>query len=195
MSLILRKECQEVLDNNNLLNVHVGISNTKSLEIVGECGQPLVSIPGITFARLPPTNAEIKYCVELFDSFLAKHGKDIQAYMKARETFKALPEVPMKHEDGYKIVIDKNYRTQDTIFSVKYMDGPFSIRYAPNKPVGEALIISLNESVHDGSVLSEYEFNNLKFAAAKEHLDNYITYHGMQKALSDMLAELSVCDI
>lgn len=54
MSLILRKHCQQHLDNVGLTMFHTEINHAKQLSIVGDCGKPLVNISGISFSRTSP---------------------------------------------------------------------------------------------------------------------------------------------
>jgi len=91
MSLILRKECQEHLDNAGLDRLHVSIDSYKRLAIVGECGQPIVVVAGIEFNNRAPSKAVIEYAVELFQKFLNKYADKLKAAIKAKEEFTKLP--------------------------------------------------------------------------------------------------------
>jgi hypothetical protein len=85
MSLQLRKACQQQLDAVGLDNYHIQVNReTKYLEIVGECGQTLVSISGIQLSRVAPNNSEMKLALELFDSFLAKHTGTFKEFITAK---------------------------------------------------------------------------------------------------------------
>ena len=84
MSLVLRKACQPLLDDAELSNYHVEISQNKNMNIVGECGSLFVTVKGVTFSRLAPTNPEIAYAVELLDAFLAKHTPLLRKVTKLR---------------------------------------------------------------------------------------------------------------
>jgi hypothetical protein len=90
MSLILRRECQEVLDAADLHNFHVEIIN-KYLAIVGECGKPLVTISGIQFSRGTPSKAEIPYAVELFNAFVTKYKLLFEEFTKIKADLSLLP--------------------------------------------------------------------------------------------------------
>lgn len=76
MSLLLRKECQETLDDVGLFELHVSVKN-KTLTILGECGKPIVSISGIQFASTSPKKLERDYAVLLFNEFINKNKKAI----------------------------------------------------------------------------------------------------------------------
>ena len=59
MSLILRDQCQELLNSVGLPMFHVEISNSKHLQIVSRCGEPIVTISGIRFSKMQLTQKEI----------------------------------------------------------------------------------------------------------------------------------------
>jgi len=85
MSLFLRKACQDNLDGVGLENYHIQVDeNTKCLQIVGECGDVLVSITGIRLSRMAPADKEIELALELFDDFLAKHAGTFKEFIAAK---------------------------------------------------------------------------------------------------------------
>ena len=73
MSIILRKEGQELLDGLGLQNYHFAIADNNDMRIVGECGKPLCTVKGVMFTRKTPAMREIDYALELADAYLAKH--------------------------------------------------------------------------------------------------------------------------
>ena len=83
MSLQLRHSCQETLDALGLNMLHVEVRD-KTLTIVGECGQTVVTVNGIQ-CSLSITTKEIAIAVELFDKFLYKYGKDLVNYVTAKK--------------------------------------------------------------------------------------------------------------
>jgi hypothetical protein len=85
MSLFLRKACQDHLDGVDLQNYHIQVDDsTKCLQIVGECGDVLVSITGIRLSRMAPGDKEIALAIELFDDFLAKHAGTFKSFIEAK---------------------------------------------------------------------------------------------------------------
>lgn len=75
MSLIIRKECQPLLDNLGLEDLHVELYS-KVLNICLEDGTPIIVLNGIKVNNTRPTKVEIAYVVELFSNFLeTKNGK------------------------------------------------------------------------------------------------------------------------
>lgn len=85
MSLLLRKNCQELLDGVNLNNYHIQVDpNSKCLMVVGECGQELVAISGIRLSRMAPHQTEIDLAVELFDAFVTKHHQTFKEFTIAK---------------------------------------------------------------------------------------------------------------
>ena len=127
MSLILRDLCQSFLDDVGLQNYHVEIAQNKQLTIVGECGQTLVTIKGVTFSRFAPTKEEINISMPLFNAFLVKHIKTLKEYVATKEELQKLPsleEVKKKikgldHFDSgnyHNSIIFKNENTKIEIF-------------------------------------------------------------------------------
>lgn len=85
MSLFLRKACQDNLDGVGLANYHIQVDeSTKCLQVVGECGDVLVSITGIRLSRMAPADKEIELAVSLFDDFLTKHTATFKEFMAAK---------------------------------------------------------------------------------------------------------------
>lgn len=98
MSILLRKECQPILDKAKLSELHVDIVE-KTLTIVGGCGKPLVMVGGIKFGTNNPRAAEIDYASELFEKFIATHGKAIKDYLAKKKAFMLLPKPSLKKYD------------------------------------------------------------------------------------------------
>lgn len=85
MSLLLRKQCQSMLDGVGLQNYHTQIDpESKMLQIVGECGQDFVSIAGIRLSRMAPNDKEIALAIELFEAFLVKHTGTFKGFIAAK---------------------------------------------------------------------------------------------------------------
>ena len=81
---------------------------TKCLSIVGECGQPLVNISGIKFARADPTNKEIELAVSLLDSFLSKHLGDIGSYLSLRQKLTKM-NIPILEDNANQVTYAEAY--------------------------------------------------------------------------------------
>jgi len=98
MSLMLRKACQSLLNNNRLGDYHVRVQEDKKyMEIVGPCGQPLFAISGIRFGKTNPSAAEISYAVELLEEFLLEHKTKIEKFFEAKAIYSKNP-VPVPPE-------------------------------------------------------------------------------------------------
>lgn len=115
MSILLRKECQPALNSIKLDMLHVDIIS-KILTIVGECGQPILSISGIKFTSMSPKKEEIEYAVELFEKFLSIHVIKLQDLIRAKLAFKLVKE-PDIETYGFKAEHNKGYNK--TFASVK----------------------------------------------------------------------------
>ncbi len=96
MSLILRQQCQPILNEYGLGDYHTRINSNKYLSITGPCGQPLFAISGIEFVRPQPTSKEIEFAVELLVDFCLQHKTAILTTLLAKKTlFTAVyPELP-----------------------------------------------------------------------------------------------------
>lgn len=124
MSLMLRKSCQTILDNNNLGQFHTEINEaSKSLSLVSECGKPLVYIHGISFSRLTPTKDEITYATELFDIFMTKHKNQINKYIQEKAVLNKLPKPENYTGDSFYYKISDHMEFENKDFSVGlYLD-------------------------------------------------------------------------
>lgn len=96
MSLILRQQCQPVLNEYGLGDYHVRINDSKYLSVTGPCGKPMFSVSGIEFVRAQPTSKEIEFAVELLTDFCLTHKATIRTALIAKKAlFNAVrPEVP-----------------------------------------------------------------------------------------------------
>lgn len=56
MSLLLRENTQELLNQFGLNSFHTEITTHKTLAIVTRCGQPFVNISGIKFSKMQCLN-------------------------------------------------------------------------------------------------------------------------------------------
>ena len=70
MSLLLRENTQELLNQFGLNSFHTEITSTKHLAIVTRCGEPFVIISGIKFSKMQLTQKEIEIATKLFKEFL-----------------------------------------------------------------------------------------------------------------------------
>ena len=85
--LLLRRDCEEILNKAGLGELHVQRNNTqKCLSIVGQCGQEIVTIYGIAL-NSSLKDKEREYAVTLFDRFVSKNGKEIKAAIAAKKAF------------------------------------------------------------------------------------------------------------
>lgn len=126
MSLMLRKKCEEVLNNTYLENFHADIhQDTKVLQLVSECGKPLVSVNGITFSRNAPTNAEIEYCSELLTIFINKHRADIEKVLTLQKQIKNFPDLRKQYPE-YTFITKNSYVKNPS--SITYTDTIYFIR-------------------------------------------------------------------
>ena len=132
MSLMLRKKCEDILNDTFLENFHVDIDpDTRYLRIVSECGKPLVTISGIVFSRTTPTNAEIEYCADLLEVFITKHRKELLSVIELQKKVKNANNLVNKYPQ-YEFNTTSSYSEAPSM--LLYIDSIFVIRiYSNNK--------------------------------------------------------------
>lgn len=200
MSLMLRKRCQPSLDDAGLANYHVDIHNqrydAKHLCIVGECGQPFVTLHGVSFAKLTPTRAEIDYAAELLEDFLGTHKLKIDAYLEAAHTFKAKTPPPDTYDDE-RIRITSGYRMPEN--GVQYRDGYFNVVVEAD---GNIRNISISENYKSvlktpitKQVLLSLTFDNDLYEEAMQFRNDYAAYVEELKEVEELKMALSRCEI
>ena len=199
MSLILRKGCQDVLDENGMGQFHVDISDGKCLRLVTECGKPLVHIHGIKFNRMVPSEAEIQYAVELFDSFFAKHKNLLQEYIKQHEEYK---KQEPKTREGWHVRFYKNsYSENREVAELEYKEGFFEHQVWKFLDTGE---ISVRTSmVRKQDLPSDFSLESLDkvktdkklFAEVVKYIEEQLANKQRKEKLDETLALVSACDI
>ena len=132
--ILIRKECQEILDAVDLGQFHIESTSNRSkyypdsLQLTTECGKPLLSIKGIPVKSTRYSKAEREYTVSLFDAFLTKYLSEIKEYV-------ALMKVAKLHETreerlealGYK-GLHKWWFEPNKLYALGYIDGPFYLQ-------------------------------------------------------------------
>ena len=192
MSLILRKKCQEILDDQKLSNYHVAIEeSTKCMQIVGECGKPLFSIYGIKFTRMAPTKEEIEYAVELLDTFIIKHKTAITGFLSKIIILKNLVEI--KTTDTNRVWINTNHSSgyAKKYFS-SYTDDAFKIQINGQD---DKIAFDTIETYEKPVKISDYTFSVHRHNAAVKILKAFIVYTEAEEAVEEAKVALSVCDI
>jgi len=195
MSLILRRDCQQLLNDNSMSSAHVAIDTSeKVLVIAGECGKPIVIVHGISFTRLPPTLAEIAYAKDLLEKFLVKYSAAIQKYMVAKTVFNTWDVYNKVSDDGtFTINCINNYIAfSDRKYSITWDDGLFTIIYNNKNKLYE---INVRNDIEKLISLDTFKYNREKAKEAINYLDEYIFYIKEEERLRGMLAKLSQCDI
>ena len=194
MSLLLRKKSQEVLDQFKLSNFHTAIcEHTKFLKIVSECGKPFITIVGIKFNKITPSNAEIDYAAELLISFLNAHIVEIETYLILLAAFKKKPEVK-SNINGFKII--KSVVNKENYFRLFYCDDIFNCMYSLSEDIITASTITVNNNNEiKTEELINFKFNMTRFKEAKQHLLNYKKYIEEKENIQKIKDTLSVCTI
>lgn len=185
MSLMLRKQCQPVLDANSLANYHVGISANKRLIVVEECGKPLLALSGVVFSNKTPTNKEIIYAVELLGDFIATHKLKIDLYIKELAIFKK------------EVVPNLNVVNITNVGATAIYKEELYYFYL-SKNTGAVEKVELRHS--RGNVLSLVNFKKhavdyKKLEAAIKVYKKYLLYSKKRTNIQELHSSLSLCDI
>lgn len=190
MSLMLRKACQEILDENGLGRFHARINDsTKCLTISTECGKPLVTLAGIQFNRVQPSAAEIEFATELLDSAIAKYRNQFTAYLKVWAELQAMPE---PDHDNFTIQQVSGYR-QPAYWKVEYeQKNGASVQYTTKD---DAIVFSSTQTVSNPSRIKTHAFSEKEYQASLEALTEHKAYQKKQHEVNNLRNELNKCDI
>ena len=191
MSLLLRNACQETMDNAGLGNFHVRTNeNNNTMTIVGECGQPFVSISGIKFARTAPSAAEIPLAVELLEVFLLKHKPDFDAYVRESAKYKKLAKVE-PHTENFSI--ESNGYSDNAYWTCRIRSGCFKVKIREDGMIDK---VYLNGSDSKFSMLELSKGPNIEhMLEGHQYLKNYLAYIVAGAQVNELKAKLSSCEI
>ena len=194
MSLMLRKQCQSLLDSVSLSNYHVQIDETtKMLQIVGECGQSFVSISGIRLSRMAPNNEEIKLALELFDAFLVKHAGAFKKLVKVKAAAAAC-KIPTKVASLKKAYVEKQKYNSDWVLE-------FEMSSRPGKKVkvksnGEMDIPAMSLFVQNSNKeIMQATLTDKEVVAVTSWVSDCLEYNTATAAEEELLEKLSSCEI
>lgn len=185
MSLMLRKQCQEILDNHGLNNFHVEISHSKHMAIVSECGKPLVHIQGITFSRTNPTKDEIEYAVELLGPFLIKYKNEIQEYLKELAVLAGMKE-QNQNGDNYHIAVYGDGA------NINYRDDIWSITLHSNGDIKE---IGSTKIIKEDEIDGNFSMDMKLYDEMRTTLSKFLAYRAQEDKVDNVSRKLSVCTI
>lgn len=197
MSLILRRECQDQLDQAGLGSYHVeikgGRGDNKNLCIVGECGQPFITLYGVSFAKLAPTRGEIAYAVELLREFLASHKVKIDAYLKAKIEFMKKEE---PSRDSEIFALQNVYRSKNR-WNVKFWDDTYFYIANVNGLILHSELRDPEESQKWRTVkeIKAHRFPEKKYKEALVWVNRIKDYSDAQETIHDMENALSSCHV
>lgn len=182
--LLLRKECQVILNKAGLNDLHINVRN-RYVHLVGKCGQDLMCLNGINFSKTSISVVEREYAVELIQEFVDKHGVKIAEYIKA------------KKQAGEKPLLDVTTIHPKLTLSgstVYYMaTSKISLCYFTDK--GKISMSSRIDSIHVDKViegLQEAKQIQKEIVKAYKEVD---AWNYKQTALRLQKAELIKCDI
>jgi len=196
MSLMLRKQCQKQLDDAGLHNYHVDIQQNsyggqKNLVVVGECGQPFITLHGVSFAKLAPTRAEIDFADELLGDFLATHKLKIEEYIKTATEFKQKDEVHLEQPNGT-IRVEHGYGSVKG--GVSYEDGLFRVTLDKEGAVERATLVN-NEEVLSFDDATKARLSKKAYEEAIAYRESYYQYAQERELVEDLKRALSKCEI
>ena len=176
MSIILRREGQELLDGLGLDSYHFDINSNKNMVIVGECGKPLCNVKGVTFTRAAPPTAEIKYALELADAYLTKHLEVLKEVIKLSSYEDTLDMDP----------INTNYSTGD-LQSIEYETSDFNFKLDSKGFLYSVVKIhtSATSIIVPKAILKEHDATVKQFEKRRIHL----------KKVKELTKQLNSCSI
>lgn len=178
MSIIIRQQCQPLLDAANLSDLHVDILN-KTLTIVGPCGQPILTISGIRFDANAPKKAEISYAVELFSQFLEVHKEKILHFIQAKRAFSELPQPEYTGTLGRPATYGRKAVNYPNCIKVE-ASGEVSISTTLSSDLTlDQLIEQVNAAIEDSTL----------------YVAQYKAYTEAERELTTLQSQLTKCDI
>jgi len=195
MSLLLRKQCQPVLDKVGLPDHHVAVNQSNLLEIRCECGRPFVSVAGIRFNRQTPSKDELAYAAELFAKYMDSHKAILLAYHAKEEAFKQKPEV----------VLPENLQAYSTQYGTitspirrcewKVDNYTLSFLYSfVTKDFDSKITLKIDKSF-TWDELKKFKVNDKMLKGITTILNEYIEYTEERDALNQEKMNLSICEI
>ena len=203
MSLMLRKNNQDVLDSYGLSDFHVEIDDGyyKTLQIVGGCGKPLVSVPGIRFTRTQPTKVEIEYATELFMNFMDIHGKLIQTYVVKAKILAAKDELPKSLGKFTVQKITESFNNVLKSYRLDFIDGPLKYSYdiSPNMKKVTFYSVNIAKNANIKTAPSQFtKYTDNVSSLVKEGKKFIKWYYDRKKeteAVEKLHAEISTCNV
>lgn len=191
--LLLRKECQPLLNAVGLNNLHIEIQD-KCLVLVGECGKPLVSVKGISFSKPTINSVEREYAVELFEQFLTKYEADITAYITDKKAFALIP-IPSVGT-GFTTSMDTTgYQTAlKTFYTVSFkvdlpgQVGSIAVTVSENG-------VTFNSAIPFTEIETLAETLRINVCAADAFIADMKAYTDESNRIATMREKLSACDI
>jgi len=191
MSLLLRNACQETLDNAGLANFHIRTNETNNtMTIVGECGQPFVSISGIKFARTAPSAAEIPLAVELLEVFLMKHKHDFDLYTQELAIYQAIPAVKQETK-AFKV--QHNGYSDDAYWTCRIRSGCFKVKILENGIIDDISLNGLNPAFSMSELAKGPSLKHMQ--EGHKYLKNYLAYIRAEDRVKELKGKLSSCEI
>jgi hypothetical protein len=187
--LLLRQSCQPILDTVGLSDFHTTIQN-KCLTIVGPCGQPLVSIGGIQFAKSTISSDEREFATELFAKFIDKHGTAIVDYVTQKQHFNTIekPSLP-----------DGAYGT-NTNGNRIYVSFPTDLIRSENASTNNMNIfangdISFNTTVDINKLIQNLPTLHKMISDTEAYIIAHKAYKAEEKRINEMQQTISSCAI
>ena len=191
MSLILRQKTEAVLEEAGLPEFHTQISG-RYMQIVGQCGQPIVTVRGIMFSKNAPAIKEIDYSVELFRKFLAVHKEELLKYKKAQKAFKAADKTTEEIFGNLTKLQGFKYTAYGTPY-INFIsnDAMIYAYYKQGKPIEFTLSSHRNLQTYK-LILKDLQKLDNKIEEAFSQIDEKLK---MEKEVNLIRSNLSKCDV
>lgn len=89
MSIQLQMKTDHILEEAGLSELSLNI-RSKNLQIVGGCGQTIVTNYGVVFSKNTPSLKEIDYAIPKIKAFIEEHAKTLKEFIVLRKKRKEL---------------------------------------------------------------------------------------------------------
>jgi len=198
MSLMLRKSCQEVLDNYGISDLHASMDTYLKLSIVSECGKPFVTIQGVEFTRQIPTKLEIDYATELLDNFLATHIEDIATYRRRKAIFDRQPTKPDDGDDAEFFLHGQSHGDYRSDLYVSWKTDSFTYQVNKKDKLHFHIVDGLTKETDITKMIAgmkKLKHDKKQVTAAKKFLKGWVKYDEERVFLVKLKSKLSSCNI
>lgn len=192
MALMLRKECQAILNYADLDAFHVDMNPiTKNMHIFTPCGKKLAVVHGVLFSTLKPTVAEIEFAAELLATWLVKNKTKIDNFTQELEILQKMDEVPQKRDifeiqtnSKYSVTVQRSVCRTTGVY-IKQGNQRFGINLD-----GKVVSVGIIDPMHH---TSSVKLTVANFNKAIAYLNEYVAWRNQDNKVENILSLLNLC--